>query len=224
MMRSQRTIACVVFAAVIAIGVFGRGITRAQNAAPSTGVAVPDSTSPARTTGVNPDEIRKSVEQELLGLALPTQSIERKIRQAAEKLRDAEGDEAKASARQELAKTLGQYFDEDMARREKELAKLEERLQKLSAQLERRRAKRQDIIELQIQVAVNEADGLGFLSRPAYGSLQGPNMIIGAPFHGGPTIRLSNGDESLVLPAPHPQPHEPHPQSHHDSENPGESF
>ena len=213
-MKSQRRIVCSMLVAVIATGVMGLRITRAQkaqNAAPrSSGVAIVPST----------------------GSASPVAGpIEEKIRQAAEKLRDAEDDEGNASARQELAQTLGQYFDEDMAGREREVAKLEERLYKLRAQLERRRAKRQDIIELQIQVAVNEADGLGFLSRPAYGSLPGQSMVIGAPSYGGPTIKLSHGDKSLVLPAhtphqesyeEHQQSHEEHQQSHEESETGGD--
>jgi hypothetical protein len=51
-----------------------------------------------------------------------------------------------------------------MVNREKELAELEKRLAKLREQLDRRRTKKQDIMDLQIKVLLNEADGLGFYS------------------------------------------------------------
>lgn len=120
-----------------------------------------------QSTGVSEDSVivtpqgRKSFTIRTGQLAL-TQA---KIREAAEKLRDAEDEEAKAAARKELAEVLGKYFDEDMSHREDELAKLEQRLTKLREQLDRRREKRQEIIDLQIQVSLNEAEGLGFVSR-----------------------------------------------------------
>ena len=40
-------------------------------------------------------------------------------------------------------------------------------MQKLRAQLDRRREKKQEIIELQLKLAVNEADGLGFFGEGA---------------------------------------------------------
>ena len=68
-----------------------REAIRAQNAGPSTGVAVPDTSSPDRTTGLNPGETRRSVVQGSAAAVLPsTDSIGSRIRQAAEKLRDAD--------------------------------------------------------------------------------------------------------------------------------------
>ena len=49
-----------------------------------------------------------------------------------------------------------------MVRRGQELAQIEERLTKLRELLDRRRTKKQEILELQAKVALNEADGLGF--------------------------------------------------------------
>ena len=49
-----------------------------------------------------------------------------------------------------------------MSEREKELAKIEERLTNLRELLERRRTKKQEILDLQAKVALNEAEGLGF--------------------------------------------------------------
>jgi len=57
--------------------------------------------------------------------------------------------------------------------RETELTKLDERLSKLRAQLDRRRKAKTDIIQLQVKVLVNEAEGLGFQSVQ-------PNNPLGA--------------------------------------------
>jgi hypothetical protein len=85
-----------------------------------------------------------------------------KIRAAAEAVRDAKDSKEKEDAQKKLAEVLGKSYDEDMTRREKELAQVEERLKKLRDLLERRRAKKQEIIDLQTKVALNEAEGLGF--------------------------------------------------------------
>ena len=91
------------------------------------------------------------------------------IRKAAEAVRDAKGDEEKSAAQKKLAEVLSKCYDDDMVQREKELKQIEERLTKLRDLLERRRAKKQDIIDLQTKVALNEAEGLGFYDseRPA---------------------------------------------------------
>jgi hypothetical protein len=85
-----------------------------------------------------------------------------KIRAAAEAVRDAKDSKEKDDAQRKLADVLSKSYDEDMANREKELAQVEERLKKLRDLLERRRAKKQEIVELQTKVALNEAEGLGF--------------------------------------------------------------
>jgi hypothetical protein len=93
------------------------------------------------------------------------------IRKAAEAVRDAKGDEAKTAAQKNLTELLSKYYDDDMVQREHELKQIEERLTKLRELLDRRRAKKQDIIDLQAKVALNEAEGLGFYDneRPAKG-------------------------------------------------------
>jgi hypothetical protein len=52
------------------------------------------------------------------------------------------------------------------------------RLQKLQAQLDRRREKKQEIIDLQVKLAVNEAEGLGFFSQS---SGRGMNVDVHMP-------------------------------------------
>jgi hypothetical protein len=99
----------------------------------------------------------------------PRTNVTSAIRKAAEAVRDAKGDEAKSDAQKKLAELLSKCYDEDMVQREKELKQIEERLTKLRELLERRRTKKQEIIDLQTKVALNEAEGLGFYDneRPA---------------------------------------------------------
>jgi hypothetical protein len=91
------------------------------------------------------------------------------IQEVAEKLRDAKEESDKAAAQQELTALVDKLFEEDMRVREQELTDIAARLDKLRVQLDRRRAKKQDIVDLQIKVAINEAEGLGFSSQPKNG-------------------------------------------------------
>lgn len=105
---------------------------------------------------------------------------------AAEAVRNAKGDDEEAAARKTLTDVVETAFDEDMAKRKKDLAQLEERLTKLREQLDRRKAKKQDIVDLQIKVLLNEADGLGFTSgsSPAIDAdlkFNGPIYVPGVP-------------------------------------------
>ena len=86
------------------------------------------------------------------------------IREAAAALSEAEDEDAREQAEEHLGELLDEYFEEDMKRREQELAEVEARVKKLRELMERRREKKQEIIELQVEVLRNEADGLGFFS------------------------------------------------------------
>jgi murein L,D-transpeptidase YcbB/YkuD len=87
------------------------------------------------------------------------------LREAAEKYRDADGEAQKAEQLRRLHDIAAESFEKGMKAREKELADVEARVQKLRTQLERRRAKKEEIIDLQVKVAINEAEGLGFTSQ-----------------------------------------------------------
>jgi len=203
-MKPIRTIVYSVAAAAIGIGALGLSATWAQDpeAKPDkVKVVAPNKNSYVPQPFVDQAAIQKTVDHALTiaGIHGPD-SIQGKIRRAAEKLRDAKGSEAEGEAQEKLAALLGEYFDQDMARREQELAKLEERLGKLRAQLDHRREKRQDIIDLQIKVAVYEADGLGFLSQPSHGPF-GWDFSFGDDH---PAIHISSGDASMTVPVPMP--------------------
>jgi hypothetical protein len=95
--------------------------------------------------------------------------IQNQIRQSAAAIRNAPDEQAKARETKLLSDLLNEFFEVDARRRETELAQIEERVRKLREQLDRRREKKQEIIDLQLKVALNEADGLGFFNQPAAG-------------------------------------------------------
>ena len=136
-------------------------------------------------------------------------SVTDSIRKSAEAVRDAKDDDEKKAAEKLLEEGLSKYFDEDMTQRERELDKIEERLTKLRALLERRRAKKQEIIDLQAKVALNEADGLGFYNTERQGkgaafgaaSVQlhpAPSTPVGLPIR----ARLAAPEETPTPPTP----------------------
>jgi len=101
------------------------------------------------------------------------------LHEAAAALRDAKDDAARADAQAKLTELLQKYFDDDLRRREDELAKIEERTRQLRELLEKRRTKKSEILDLQVKVLLNEADGLGFFNEaPSYGPSA---MSIGSP-------------------------------------------
>ena len=84
-------------------------------------------------------------------------------------LRETEDEAKKADLTKQLEAAVAKHFDEDVKARETELTKLEERLKKLRAQLERRSKAKAELIQLQIKVLVNEAEGLGFSGASSLG-------------------------------------------------------
>ncbi|TXT39462.1 MAG: hypothetical protein FD138_74 [Planctomycetota bacterium] len=94
------------------------------------------------------------------------------ITQLMTQLREANDDPKKADLTKQLDAAIVAIFDKDMSSRETDLSQLEERLTKLRAQLDRRRKSKSEIIQLQIKLMVNEADGLGFSGTPAINGRQ----------------------------------------------------
>jgi hypothetical protein len=97
------------------------------------------------------------------------------VRRLVDQLRETEDDAKKADLTKQLQAAVSNYFDDDLKARETELAKLEERLRKLRTQLDRRRKAKSEIIDLQLKVLINEAEGLGFSGAlfPARGTAFG---------------------------------------------------
>lgn len=96
--------------------------------------------------------------------------IEQQISVAVKTLRNIEDPAAKEKVAAELSQRMKKYFtlyfEEDMQQREEKFAPLEARVKKMRAYLEKRQAAKEKIIDLQIQVILNQADGLGLITTP----------------------------------------------------------
>ena len=89
-------------------------------------------------------------------------ALQQRYHQAVAAYRDAENDNGRAEAAAEIKQVLEIYYQADMETRQQELKQIAERLKKLEAQLARRTEKKQEIVDLQLKVVLNEAEGLGF--------------------------------------------------------------
>ena len=67
---------------------------------------------------------------------------------------------------QQIEQKLSAIFDQDLAVRQKELEQVKQRVADLESLFEKRKATKDDIVKLQMQTIVNEAQGLGFFSDP----------------------------------------------------------
>lgn len=145
-------------------------------------------------------EYFKTIAEHGLNPPLPAQ-----IREMTRKLRQADDDATRAELTDELEAKLNEYFDHDMQRREAELAKIEQRLAKLRSQLDRRRENRQEIVDLQMKVILNDAEGLGFFSTSPGGFGNDP---FGGGFDFDPFFGHSAGksDAPLQQPTNAPEP------------------
>ena len=77
-------------------------------------------------------------------------------------------DKKKPELTKQLETAVSECFDEDMKVREGELTRIEQRIAKLRSRLDKRKKARTDIIQLEMKVLSNEAEGLGF--APVSGS------------------------------------------------------
>jgi hypothetical protein len=112
------------------------------------------------------------------------------IRDAAAAVSAAEDSDAKAAAEKNLADVLDKVFEVDLKRREEELVKIEDRLKKLRALVALRREKKQEIIDLQRNVALHEAEGLGFYDQPSAPDAKALFRWDAARYGGGPSADL----------------------------------
>ena len=125
-----------------------------------------------------------------------------RIREAAAALSEAKDDDAREEAERRLNNLLNEYFEEDMKRREEELANVERRVKELRDLLERRREKKEDIIELQVEVLRNEVDGLGFFSEPQPGGKGVLQLRLNNPYGG--AVAVPGAPAPYGLPGGHP--------------------
>lgn len=89
-----------------------------------------------------------------------------------QKLRSANSEESRTKATSELRKALSNYFDLDLKARQQEIDKINAGLKKMQAGLQKRAEAKDNIVDLQLQIIVNEAEGLGFFRSSALNSAQ----------------------------------------------------
>jgi hypothetical protein len=93
-------------------------------------------------------------------------SPEHEIQKGVKKYQAAKTDANKEKAKIVMSAALSSYFDADMKNREKDIVNIEKRIKKLRALLEKRRAAKAKLVDLQLNVLINKAEGLGFYSQP----------------------------------------------------------
>jgi hypothetical protein len=142
------------------------------------------------------------VQKKIMALHLASPDKTHEIRRAATALNEAEGGDARDEAKEKLTGLLDEYFEADMERREKELAEVEERVTKLRSTLQRRREKKRDIVDLQMEVLLNEADGLGFFGSEGFGGPGSPWAIHQGP----PGISVPPAPPRAVVAPAQPKP------------------
>ncbi len=87
-------------------------------------------------------------------------------RKAWQMLKQAEDDEARSGAKEELRGALEKEYDASLDAFEDHLTKLEKKIADLKDQLQRRRSAKQEMVDLKLQMMVHEADGLGWPDQP----------------------------------------------------------
>ena len=92
------------------------------------------------------------------------QRIQRTMRSWNQSLKNAGNDEDFAAALNAVKEAMNEYFDADVAQRQLAIDRIDDRTKKLRDQLAKRKAAKDEIIRLQLQVIENEAKGLGFFA------------------------------------------------------------
>lgn len=112
--------------------------------------------------------------------------VQQATQQAIKKYQAGKTEKEKKRAEGEVKSSLSIYFDYDMKFREQDIAKIETRLKNLRTRLEKRRAAKEQLVELQVQLLINEANGLGFYGQP---NAQSSNrMVWGTSVEHGPGL------------------------------------
>ncbi|MDF1742123.1 MAG: hypothetical protein P1V19_00420 [Gimesia sp.] len=122
------------------------------------------------------------------------------VSEGQKKLQSAKSEEDQKKATTELRKALSEYFDVDMKARQQEIDTINAGLKKMEGGLKKRSDAKDDIVDLQLQIIVNEAEGLGFFREAPLNSddvLRGTGLSSGMgragaanpPGIGGPGLR-----------------------------------
>ncbi len=90
-----------------------------------------------------------------------------RVNDAHRRFRKAKPEEDRTKAMTVLSKALGEYFDRDMYARQQEIDAINGGLKKMLDGLTKRATAKDAIVDLQLQIIVNEAEGLGFFRTSA---------------------------------------------------------
>lgn len=204
----------------------------ATSPAPATAPAPPLAVAPAQTTGQVPLPRPNSLPQvytERIGYeydwSAPNSQVSGPIvaryqqwsnpeeRQAFAKAyaayQAAKDEDSRTKAAEELKAGLAKQYDSFIDGQAKQIAELEERLAKLKEQLEKRRAAKERMVDLKLQMVLSQAEGLGFPDAGPpnvaffYGDAMAPAIPPGVPQYPRPypNPNAPQGAELLNQPA-----------------------
>lgn len=169
-------------------------------------------------------------------LQVPDSELKILMQQIPTLLATAKTEDEKQVMKSDLKKRLLDYFEKDLAERESKLKPLEDRVKKLREQIDKRRAAKEELVDLQLKLIEHQAEGLGFFTEPNGLQIQNsktsveadsfsiptnglPEKIITVPASGETKIRLpagstlmkttpssGSGDEVLTIIAPPKKP------------------
>lgn len=128
-------------------------------------------------------------------------------RQAYQAYQAAADDAAKSKASAELKANLEKQYDLFVEGQKKQIEDLEARLAKLREQLDKRRAAKERVVELKLQMVLSQAEGLGFPDNgyPNGATMFGQNLYqTPLPSDGYSNVYPAQDSPALLPPAPVP--------------------
>lgn len=92
--------------------------------------------------------------------------LQETISQVSSQLKTSQDQAEKEALKENLRKELQEFYELELSAREFKLKPLEDRVKKLRGQIDKRRAAKEEIVDLQLQLIMNQAEGLGYFSEP----------------------------------------------------------
>ena len=111
------------------------------------------------------------------------QNNAQQIQALVKRLRETTNEDEQKKIRTTMRNVLTGIFNIDLETRRRVVGNLEQRVQKLKQQIAKRENAKSDIVELQLQVLVNEAQGLGLFSPPLSSNNTEGNIGLPGPPH-----------------------------------------
>jgi len=133
----------------------------------------------------------EAAEFEVTEISIDRGHLQRRIQAAIQQLKQTPDEKKKQEIKSEMSQLFTRYFDYEIRQREVKLAPLENRVKKLRAQIDKRKAAKEKIIELQLQLMEHQAEGLGFFTEP-----NSTQLFIGSDATG--DLRLTSPDRGGV--------------------------